>query len=219
MTDHPAVGEQARLFRMSRFERAAYARGYRQVAGVDEVGRGALAGPVVAAAVILPEGCLLSGVRDSKKLTPAQREILMPRISQVALAVGFGIVDQKDIDEINILQATLSAMEKAVESLPVKPDLLLIDALRIPSCSIPQQAIIKGDDRSLSIAAASVVAKVTRDRLMTEYHGLFPQYNFKAHKGYGTREHLEALRIHGPCTLHRRTFRPVLSHIMSGEGS
>lgn len=135
----------------------------------------------------------------------------MTRITRAALAIGLGIIDQKVIDEVNILQATLMAMREAVEALTIKPDLLLIDALRLPSYPIPQQSIIGGDDLSLSIAAASVVAKVTRDRLMMEYDRLYPQYNFKAHKGYGTQEHFRALRAHGPCVIHRRTFRGVIS--------
>lgn len=204
-------GEWARLVRMTRFERAAYAQGYDRPAGIDEAGRGPLAGPVVAAAVILPRGYLLPGLRDSKKLSASQREGLMSQITRAALAIGLGIMDQKVIDEVNVLQATLLAMQKAVEALTIKPDLLLIDALRLPSCSIPQQAIIGGDDLSLSIAAASVVAKVTRDRLMVEYDRLYPQYNFKAHKGYGTQEHLRALRAYGPCGIHRMSFRGVVS--------
>ena len=203
--------ERARLIRMTRIERSAYSQGYRRIAGLDEAGRGPLAGPVVAAAVILPRGYLLPGLRDSKKLSAARRESLMDEINRSALAVGIGIIDQNIIDTVNILQATLLAMQKAFESLLIQPDLLLIDALTLPSIPVAQQSIIHGDDRSLSIAAASVIAKVTRDRLMVEYDRLYPQYNFKAHKGYGTQEHLEALSVHGPCEIHRRSFRRVLT--------
>lgn len=194
---------------MTRFEQAAYAKGYRKLAGLDEAGRGPLAGPVVAAAVIFPRGHFIPGLRDSKKLSALKREILMGEVTREALAIGIGIVDHKVIDKINIFQSTLLAMRRAVESLSVQPDFLLIDALRLPAYAVAQQSIIKGDDLSISIAAASVVAKVTRDRLMLEYDQLYPEYNFKAHKGYGTKEHLEALRIHGPCVVHRRSFRGV----------
>lgn len=206
----PDRPERARLIRMTRIEQSAYSQGYQRIAGLDEAGRGPLAGPVVAAAVILPQGYLLSGLRDSKKLSASKRESLIDDITRTALAVGIGIIDQNIIDKINILQATLRAMQKAVESLSIQPDLLLIDALKLPAVPITQQSIIRGDDISLSIAAASIVAKVTRDRLMMEYDRLYPLYNFKAHKGYGTREHLKALSIHGPCEIHRRSFRRVV---------
>lgn len=197
---------------MTQFERAAYAQGFTRLAGIDEAGRGPLAGPVVASAVILPRGLLISGLRDSKKLSPRMRDILMEEINRSALAIGIGIVDHKLIDEINILQATLLAAQKAVGSLQLAPDFLLLDALRLPSCHIPQQSIIRGDDSSLSISAASVVAKVTRDRLMLDYDREFPQYNFRSHKGYGTKAHLEAISAYGPCAIHRRTFRGVMGH-------
>jgi ribonuclease HII len=207
----PDRPERARLIRMTRIERSAYRQGYRRIAGLDEAGRGPLAGPVVAAAVVLPRGYWLPGLRDSKKLSASRRESLMDEITRSALAIGIGIIDQNIIDKINILQATLRAMQKAFESLSMYPDLLLIDALALPSVPVAQQSIIHGDDRSLSIAAASVIAKVTRDRLMMKYDSLYPQYNFKTHKGYGTKEHLEALSIHGPCEIHRRSFRRVNS--------
>lgn len=181
------------------------------MAGIDEAGRGPLAGPVVASAVILPRDLFILGLRDSKKLSPRSRDILMEEISRSALAIGVGIVDHRMIDEINILQATLLAAKKAVASLQPPPDFLLLDALRLPSCPILQQSIIGGDDLSLSISAASVVAKVTRDRLMLDYDQEFPQYNFRSHKGYGTKAHLEAISVYGPCTIHRRTFRGVMS--------
>lgn len=191
------------------FERAALQRGCLRVAGVDEAGRGPLAGPVVAAAVILPPGSFIPGLRDSKKLTSRQREAFFGRIYELALGVGIGVVGEKEIDRINILRATMEAMKTALEKLPVAPDHVLIDALTLPDLPFPQQAIIRGDDYSLSIAGASVVAKVTRDRMMMEYDRRYPQYRFGAHKGYGTREHLEALRRFGPCPIHRRSFRPV----------
>jgi ribonuclease HII len=202
--------------RMTRYESEAYHRGVASIAGIDEAGRGPLAGPVVASAVILHRNCRIEGLRDSKKLTASRRELLLEQIYRSSIGIGIGIVDQKKIDEINIYQATLLAMEEAVRSLNPQPELLLIDALRIPSCSIPQQPIIKGDDRSLSIAAASVVAKVTRDRLMEEYDRIYPVYQFKAHKGYGTKVHLQALRRHGPCEIHRRTFRGVVQRAEHG---
>lgn len=196
--------------RLTRYERAAYRRGVASIAGVDEAGRGPLAGPVVSAAVVLPRGCLIYGLRDSKKLSASQREALLEEIYRRAVSIGVGIVDERTIDRINIYHATILSMEKAIRALRVQPELLLIDAVRIPGCSIPQQPIIKGDDLSLSIAAASVVAKVTRDRLMETYDRMYPQYNFKTHKGYGTRAHLEAIRRYGPCDIHRRTFRGVI---------
>ncbi len=197
--------------RMTRFERAAHALGYRCPAGIDEAGRGPLAGPVVAAAVILPPGTRVAGLRDSKKLSPSSRERLEGEITARALSIGVGVIDEKVIDEINIYQATLLAMMKAIEGLSPSPDFLLIDACKLPNCPLPQQFIIKGDDLSFSIAAASVIAKVTRDRIMLEMDRRFPQYRFKDHKGYGTKVHRDALKLHGPCDIHRRSFRGVLS--------
>ena len=214
----PSYSEKERLIRMTQFERLAYDQGYQRIAGLDEAGRGPLAGPVVAAAVILPPGYLLSGLRDSKKLSASQREGMMYEITQSAIAVGIGICDQDVIDKINILQATILAMHKAVESLATPPELILIDALRLPALPVSQQSIIGGDDKSLSIAAASVVAKVTRDRLMMVYDHLYPQYNFKAHKGYGTKEHMKALMTYGPCTIHRRSFRGVTQGNQESNG-
>jgi len=202
-------GPEAAPDRMIRFENAAYSEGFLRLAGLDEAGRGPLAGPVVAAAVILPRGCRIPGLRDSKKLSALRRESLMEEINRSALAIGLGVVDEKTIDRINIYRATQAAMKQAVALLDPQPDFLLIDALKLPECSIPQNAIIGGDDKSLSIAAASVVAKVSRDRMMLEYDRMYPDYNFKSHKGYGTREHLRAIRLHGPCEIHRRTFRGV----------
>ncbi|MBI3596286.1 MAG: ribonuclease HII [Nitrospirae bacterium] len=193
----------------TRFERIGYAQGFRRIAGLDEAGRGPLAGPVVAAAVILPRDAVFPGLRDSKKLTVLQRERFDEAIRRRALAVGVGVVGPEVIDRINILQATLRAMVRALEDLALAPDYLLIDALTLPDLQIPQKALIRGDDRSQSIAAASVIAKVTRDRLMLECDRLFPQYHFRSHKGYGTAEHLEALARFGPCPIHRKSFRRV----------
>ena len=188
------------------FEHEAYRQGYQLIAGIDEAGRGSLAGPVVAAAVILPPGLMIDGVNDSKKLTPRRREALYQVIHQHALATGIGVVGNEDIDRINILRATIMAMEMAVKNLKIPPDYLLIDAVSLSDSRIPQRPIIKGDMLSVSIASASIVAKVTRDRLMTEEHSLFPQYNFMSHKGYGTRDHVSRLRLYGPSVIHRKSF-------------
>ncbi len=190
-------------------ETALAAAGYARVCGVDEAGRGPLAGPVVAAAVILPFPCPLSGIDDSKRLSPAQREALYEPIMQTAVAVGVGVVAHDVIDRINILQATHLAMREAIRNLKVPPDSLLLDALTLPDLTLPQVGLIHGDRLSVSIAAASIIAKVTRDRLMCLHHETWPQYNFRVHKGYGTREHLQKLRAHGPCPIHRMTFRGV----------
>jgi ribonuclease HII len=204
-------------------ELALLAEGYRLIAGLDEVGRGCLAGPVVAAAVVLPlekltgafaeapatTSTVFAGLRDSKLMTPAQRERLYAVILQEAVAVGVGSVSAELIDERNILQATRQAMREALLNLPVSPDALLLDALTLPDVPLPQRSLIKGDARCLSIAAASVVAKVTRDRLMCRLHEEFPLYGFARHKGYATSEHLTALRLYGPSPYHRRSFAPV----------
>lgn len=195
---------------MTSFEEALYVSGHQSICGIDEAGRGPLAGPVVAAAVILPENCVMEGLRDSKKLSARRREFFFEEINKKARAVGVGIVDNETIDQINILQATFLAMRQALESLPIEPDALLVDALTLPGIDIPQQGIVHGDDRSISIAAASVIAKVTRDRLMCAYHERFPAYQFHRHKGYGTREHLQNIKVNGPCSLHRKTFRGVI---------
>ncbi len=196
---------------MTSFEKALYSSGFRLICGIDEAGRGPLAGPVVAAAVVLPTGSLLPGLRDSKKLSPRQRDRFFDKITQTALSIGIGIIENETIDEINIYQATLLAMRKGVRTLHLKPDYLLIDAMTLPEFDIPQKAIIHGDDLSISIAAASVIAKVTRDRLMLQYHEIFPDYRFNRHKGYGTPEHIQKIKDFGPCSLHRKTFRGVIS--------
>jgi len=191
------------------FETEARRCGYRLVAGLDEAGRGPLAGPVVAAAVMLPRRCLLAGLNDSKQLTEAERERLYDEIRKRAVGIGVGQASEREIDEMNILEATRLAMGRAIQALPSVPDYLLLDAIELPAIHLPQRAIIKGDALSVSIAAASVIAKVTRDRLMGDYHRQYPQYNFLVHKGYGTAEHLRMLAEHGPCAIHRRSFRPV----------
>jgi len=194
---------------MFSYETKAKRQGCRRIAGIDEAGRGPLAGPVVAAAVILPGDCRLEGVRDSKKLSPAMREKLFPLIRQTAVAFGIAVVEVEIIDAINILQATRLAMQRAVEQLSGPPDFLLIDGNRRIDSPIGQRTIVGGDNRSRSIAAASVLAKVTRDRLMMQYHGQYPQYTFDRHKGYGTRLHRDRIKTFGPCPIHRRTFKGV----------
>lgn len=174
--------------------------------GIDEVGRGPLAGPVVAGAVILPKGCQILYLNDSKKLTARRRELLYDEIMEKAVAVGIGVISQEVIDDINILQATYEAMRQAVGKLSVCPDILLNDAVTIPGLPQKQVPIIKGDAKSLSIAAASVVAKVTRDRMMEALDAKYPEYGFASNKGYGSAAHMAALRKYGPCPLHRRTF-------------
>jgi ribonuclease HII len=191
------------------FEQEARRCGYRRVAGIDEAGRGPLAGPVVAAAVILPVRCQVAGVDDSKQLSQAERERLYGVILKKAVGVGIGSADADEIDALNILEATRLAMRRAVENLVPPPDYLLIDAVTLPTVNVPVRPIIRGDQISLSIAAASIIAKVTRDRIMAAYHDQFPLYNFLSNKGYGTAEHLQRLELYGPCPLHRRTFAPV----------
>lgn len=191
------------------FERKTRGQGYLQVAGVDEAGRGPLAGPVVAAAVILRPDAPIAGVNDSKKLTERQRGRLFDEIMATALAVGVGSGPPDLVDRINILQATRHAMQQAVSALTVAPDCLLIDGITTIQSLLPQLTIKQGDSRSASIAAASIIAKVTRDRLMEEYDRQWPQYGFARHKGYGCAAHLAAIRSHGPCPIHRATFRGV----------
>ena len=193
------------------YEIKARDKGYGFVAGVDEAGRGPLAGPVVAAAVVLTPSAVLEGLDDSKKLSPAKREELFPKIQ--AMAHGVAVVNPEVIDEINILQAARLAMKQAVEKILSAPDLLLIDGNQKIDSPIKQWVIVKGDAKSFSIAAASILAKVTRDRIMEDYHHLYPQYEFARHKGYGTQLHRELIAEHGPCPIHRRTFRGVTEYI------
>ncbi|HMS85879.1 MAG TPA: ribonuclease HII [Nitrospira sp.] len=191
------------------FERIARLCGYRRIAGIDEAGRGPLAGPVVAAAVILPLRSRLVGVNDSKQLSEHDREQCYLAIREHAVGIGIGRADVAEIDQLNILEATRLAMRRALDQLVPPPDYVLIDAVSLPGVSVPVRPIIKGDSLSLSIAAASIVAKVTRDWIMARYHDMFPEYGFLSHKGYGTAEHLERLAHHGPCSIHRRSFAPV----------
>jgi len=194
-------------------EHALQDRGYRLVAGVDEVGRGALAGPVTAAAVILPLGSdfpWLKLVRDSKQLSPRQRERVFDLVRSAGIPFGLGSVPHATIDRVGIVRATRMAMAEAVQALPSRPDFLLIDALSLPEVDLPQNGIVRGDQLSFSIACASIVAKVSRDRQMTELDGVYPGYGLARHKGYGTRQHLQCLGRLGPCAIHRRSFAPVL---------
>ena len=196
--------ERARLKWMSSYEREYERYGY--ICGIDEVGRGPLAGPVVAGAVILPKECEILWVHDSKQLSEKKRELLYDEIMEKAVATGIGMASPARIDEINILQATYEAMRKAIENLKVRPDVLLNDAVTIPEVDIRQVPIIRGDEKSVSIAAASIIAKVTRDRLMVEYDSVIPGYGFASNKGYGTKAHIEGLRELGASLIHRKTF-------------
>lgn len=196
--------EQQRMYELFQYERE-YAD-YSYICGIDEVGRGPLAGPVVAGAVILPKDCDILYINDSKKLSEKKREMLYDEIMEKAVAVGVGIVGPERIDEINILQATYEAMREAISKLSVKPDVLLNDAVRIPGMDIMQVPIIKGDAKSASIGAASIIAKVTRDRMMAAYDEIFPEYGFASNKGYGTALHTTVLREIGPTPIHRRSF-------------
>lgn len=194
------------------YEEEAMKKGFLQICGVDEAGRGPLAGPVCAAAVILPPGKLIEGVNDSKKLTEKKREALFEVIKQEATSYSIAFASVEEIEEINILNATMLAMKRAVEGLSVPADYAMIDGNRTPDLSVPCEAIVKGDAKSLSIACASVLAKVSRDRLLYEYAKEYPQYHFDKHKGYGTKAHVEALREYGPCPYHRRSFlKKILS--------
>lgn len=189
------------------FEKAAVNSGFSCICGVDEAGRGPLAGPVCAAAVILPEGAVIEGLDDSKKLTEKKREGLYDIIKETAVAYSVAYGTLEEIETVNILEATYLAMNRAIEGLTVKPDFALIDGNRVPrGIKIPCETVVKGDSRSMSIAAASVLAKVTRDRLMLEYDKKYPEYNFKKHKGYGTKEHTELIKQYGPCEIHRLSF-------------
>ncbi len=195
------------------FEKQACEQGYRSVAGVDEAGRGPLAGPVVAGAAILNEQNPIAGLDDSKKLSPNKRDKLFDILQTEAVALGVGIASPAEIDDINILQASLLAMKRAVDNMAMQPDFLLIDGLFKISSALPQEAITKGDSRSASIAAASIIAKVTRDRLMLTYHETYPQYGFAGHKGYPTKAHKAAIRQYGCCPIHRCSFKGVKEYL------
>lgn len=200
------LAEQKRLEGLLEYENKYYKKGIKYIAGIDEVGRGPLAGPVLAAAVILPENCKIEGLDDSKKLTPKKREELFEVIKEKAVAFGVGLADNNVIDKINILQATYKAMQTAINGLEVRPEQLLVDAVTIPDTDIPQEAIIKGDAKSMSIAAASVVAKVLRDRIMADYAKVYPGYDFENNMGYGTQKHRDAIGRLGLTGIHRFTF-------------
>ena len=196
--------ERVRLEGMREFENKYSDLAY--VAGIDEAGRGPLAGPVVAAAVILPKDIFLPSLNDSKKVTEKRRDVLFDEIKQNAIAYGIGIASNTLIDEINILQATYEAMREAINALEKTPDVLLVDAVHIPDINIKQVGIVKGDAKSVNIAAASILAKVTRDRIMVEYDKIYPEYGFASNKGYGTATHIAALKEVGPCAIHRKSF-------------
>lgn len=190
--------------------------GYKTIAGIDEAGRGPLAGPVVAVACVIPEGMLIEGINDSKQLQPHVREAFYAHIISCAdIKYGIGIVDAAKIDQINILRATLEAMKDAIFCLTSRPDYLLVDGIHLPINDIPGLALVEGDAKSQTIAAASVLAKVTRDRIMLQYHLQWPEYGFDKHKGYGTREHVEAIKKYGPCPIHRMSFEPLKSNYTS----
>ena len=198
---------------MLSYEQELYNKGIRYIAGVDEVGRGPLVGPVVTAAVILPVGYFNGLINDSKKLSEKRRNELYEIIMRDALSVSIGMMDNKVIDDVNIYEATKLAMYQAINNLEIKPEYVLIDAMKLSDLEMPSESIIKGDSKSETIAAASIIAKVTRDRLMLQYDEQYPEYGFAQHKGYGTAEHIAALRKYGPCSIHRKSFEPVTSMI------
>ena len=199
--------EEARLIELSKFEKEYNSKGYELIAGIDEAGRGPLAGPVVAAAVILPKGCMIEGVNDSKKVSEKKREKLYDEIIENSISWGVGIIDNTVIDDINILEATRLAMHEAINKLETKPEFIFIDAeKKVDTNGVPYLPIIKGDALSISIAAASIIAKVTRDRIMRMFDKIYPEYGFEKHKGYGTKMHIEAIKSNGLTPIHRRSF-------------
>ena len=200
------LDELERIKTISEYENYLYNKGVIYVAGIDEVGRGPLAGPVVTAIVILKKDCSILGINDSKKLSQSKREELYEKICEESIDYSVGIVSPEEIDEINILQATYKAMRKAIDGLKIKPNHILVDALTIPEVDLPQTGIIKGDEKSISIGAASIIAKVTRDRMMVEYDKVYPGYGFADNKGYGSAKHIEAIKKQGICPLHRKSF-------------
>ncbi len=202
---------------MDQFEKEAYSKGFTNIAGIDEAGRGPLAGPVFASAVIMNPKKIPAGINDSKKLSPSKRDYFFNKIIESALSYSISNVSEGIIDEINIREASKFAMEKSAEKLSPQPDILLIDGNMEINYSVCQKTIKKGDSRSYSIAAASILAKVSRDRLMMEYHEIYPQYGFNRHKGYPTKEHIENIRKFGPCPIHRKTFRYVKDFIPASK--
>lgn len=199
--------EKARLNILKQYENQLYSSGINYICGIDEAGRGPLAGPVVVAAVIMPKESMLEHVNDSKKVTEKRREVLYEQITKEAIAWGVGIIDHETIDKINILEATKLGLTTALKELKVRPDLILVDALKdIDTLGIPYKSIIKGDAKEYSIACSSIIAKVTRDRIMRNFDKVYPEYGFEKHKGYGTAEHIRAIKEYGPCDIHRQTF-------------
>lgn len=199
--------EIERLNVLKEFENKLYSEGLKYIAGIDEAGRGPLAGPVVVGIAIMKPDSFIEGVNDSKKISEKKRKLLYEQITNEAIDWSVGIVDQNEIDEINILNATKKALHMAITNLKIKPDRILVDALEhIDTCGIPYTSIIKGDAKVYSISAASIIAKVTRDRMMKEYDEIYPEYGFAGHKGYGTAKHIQAIKTYGPCPLHRKTF-------------
>lgn len=199
--------ELERLTKLKELENNLYSKGMNYICGIDEAGRGPLAGPVVVASVIMPKGSMIEGINDSKKISESRREKLYEKIIEEAISYGVGIIDQKEIDEINILNATKKGLTTSLKELTVKPDMILVDALNgIDTLQIPYQSIIKGDAKAYSISAASIIAKVTRDRIMREWGKIYPQYGFEKHKGYGTAAHIAAIKEYGICPLHRLSF-------------
>ena len=199
--------EEQRLISLKQYESELRNKGYKYICGIDEAGRGPLAGPVVVASVIMPENSMIEGVNDSKKVSEKKREKLYDLILEKAISYGVGIIGQDEIDEINILNATKKGLTTSLKELTQKPDLIIVDALtHIDTLGIPYESIIKGDAKCYSISAASIIAKVTRDRIMREWDKIYPQYGFAQHKGYGTSAHINAIKEYGPCPLHRKTF-------------
>ena len=199
--------EEERLINLKQIEKSFHEKGIKYIAGIDEAGRGPLAGPVVVASVIMPADSMIEGVNDSKKVSEKKREKLYDLILEEAVSYGIGIIYQDEIDKINILQATKKGLTEAVEQMDIKPDLIMVDALTgIDTLGIPYHSIIKGDAKCYSISAASIIAKVTRDRIMREWDKVYPEYGFASHKGYGTAKHISALKEYGPCPIHRRSF-------------
>ena len=199
--------ELQRLTELKQIEENLHSQGIEYICGIDEAGRGPLAGPVVVAAAIMPKDSMIEGVNDSKKVSEKKRELLYEKITEEAIAWGVGIIDQKEIDERNILEATKTGLTTSLKELSVKPDVILVDALKgIDTLGIPYQSIIKGDALCYSISAASILAKVTRDRMMRQWDEIYPQYGFEKHKGYGTKAHIEAIKEYGLCPIHRKSF-------------